>query len=163
MYFHGGDEGDGVGMSILESGRYPVIQELGRLYGLTTDELMLEYGRAAGAAEEEAFAKGRRVLRNKSVAHRRNLGTIRDRHGEKRKAKVDVAACALRILRMYPESHQFVAEQVKQRTSSTETKMSRKDLPSVPSSSPELERGKDEAIQGQTVGEVGAGIGRLRI
>ncbi|RKP14032.1 hypothetical protein BJ684DRAFT_19526 [Piptocephalis cylindrospora] len=161
VYFHGGDEGDGVSIDILETGRYPIIQELGRLYLMSTDELLLEYGRAAGAAEEEAFAKGRRVLRNKSVAHRRNLGTIRDRNGQKRKAKVDVAACALRILRMHPGSHQFVAEQVQQRAGPTETKMSRKDLPAVPSLSARVEKAD---VEGKNpVKEAGAGLGRLRL
>ena len=89
-------------------------------YDMGTDQLMVECNRAVNAQLGSSANTsggtmiGRRMTRSKSVYSQRNLGTIRQRRREKQQAPADagMAELMMRILRMRPGTHDFLAQQI---------------------------------------------------
>ena len=108
LYFNGGSEGDGVPIEELENTRYRTLLTIHEYYNMSCDELTRAYFRAA----EKEKVSGKTIKRNKTLAAKRNIGTMKERAQRKRKADADILECILRIMRMHKECHQLLPELV---------------------------------------------------
>ncbi|RKP11004.1 hypothetical protein THASP1DRAFT_27249 [Thamnocephalis sphaerospora] len=111
-YFHGGDDGDGIPISTLESSKYHNLQAIRDMYQLSSEDLIARYQEQAAVANPVANR------RNKSIMERRNLGTIRQLAKKKSETGADQLDCILRVLRLRQskEARGFLVATIAQRT-----------------------------------------------
>ncbi|KDQ16952.1 hypothetical protein BOTBODRAFT_619876 [Botryobasidium botryosum FD-172 SS1] len=104
-------EGEGpVPLESLQNQKYSEIVSIRFYYDQTTDELMEECVRSMQQSLRAAPTMKKRA---KTVYAQRNLGTIRDRKREKKEQKSDNnGEVILRILRMRPNTSDFIAQQL---------------------------------------------------
>lgn len=109
-YFYAGGEGP-VSMEVLQSQKYRDIISIRLYYDWHTDALMEECVRMM---QQSLRATPTVKKRAKSVYSQRNLGTIRERKKEKREEKeVTNGETIMQILRMRPNTSDFIAQQMK--------------------------------------------------
>ncbi|EJU00294.1 hypothetical protein DACRYDRAFT_54447 [Dacryopinax primogenitus] len=109
-YFYA--EGDGLPIELLQNQRYRDIMSIRLYYDWDTDTLMEECVRMMNQRLRVAPSLRKR---GKSVYQQKNLGTIRKRKKEKREEKKQDGSggeTILRILRMRPNSRDFIAQQM---------------------------------------------------
>lgn len=104
-------EGEGMSMESLQNPKYREIMSLRLYYDWHTDQLMEEAVRMMQAQLRSAPTMKKRA---KSVYSQRSLGTIKDRKREKRRDKQgdNTAEPILKILRMRPNTTDFLQQQV---------------------------------------------------
>jgi len=106
-YFHA--EGEGVSLETLQNQKYRDVVSIRLYYDWHTDTLMEECVRAMQQSLREAVPVKKRV---KSVYNQRNLGTIKERKKEKQEKEVFSGETIMRILRMRPNTQEFIAQQL---------------------------------------------------
>ncbi|KAF8841859.1 hypothetical protein BDN67DRAFT_966570 [Paxillus ammoniavirescens] len=106
-YFHA--EGEGVSLEALQNQKYRDVVSIRLYYDWHTDTLMEECVRAMQQSLREAVPVKKRV---KSVYNQRNLGTIKERKKEKQEKEVSSGEVIMRILRMRPNTQEFIAQQL---------------------------------------------------
>ncbi|KIJ18276.1 hypothetical protein PAXINDRAFT_97702, partial [Paxillus involutus ATCC 200175] len=106
-YFHA--EGEGVSLETLQNQKYRDVVSIRLYYDWHTDTLMEECVRAMQQSLREAVPVKKRV---KSVYNQRNLGTIKERKKEKQEKEVSSGEAIMRILRMRPNTQEFIAQQL---------------------------------------------------
>ncbi|KAF9221715.1 hypothetical protein BS17DRAFT_784553 [Gyrodon lividus] len=106
-YFH--VEGEGISLEALQNQKYRDVVSIRLYYDWHTDTLMEECVRAMQQSLREAVPVKKRV---KSVYNQRNLGTIKERKKEKQEKEVFSAETIMRILRMRPNTQEFIAQQL---------------------------------------------------
>ncbi|KAG9310974.1 hypothetical protein JVU11DRAFT_8852 [Chiua virens] len=106
-YFHA--EGEGVPLEDLQNQKYRDVVSIRLYYDWHTDTLMEECVRAMQQSLREAVPVKKRV---KSVYNQRNLGTIKERKKEKQEKEVFNGETIMRILRMRPNTQEFIAQQL---------------------------------------------------
>ncbi|KAF8547315.1 hypothetical protein OG21DRAFT_1490334 [Imleria badia] len=106
-YFHA--EGEGVPLEALQNQKYRDVMSIRMYYDWHTDTLMEECVRAMQQSLREAVPVKKRV---KSVYNQRNLGTIKERKKEKQEKEVFSGETIMRILRMRPNTQEFIAQQL---------------------------------------------------
>ncbi|KAJ7812022.1 hypothetical protein B0H14DRAFT_3090547 [Mycena olivaceomarginata] len=108
-YFHAGGEGP-VPLEVLQNQKYRDVVSIRLYYDWHTDALMEECVRMMQQSLRSAPSTKKRV---KSVYSQRNLGTIKERKKEKKEEKeVSNGETIMRILRMRPETSDFIAQQL---------------------------------------------------
>ncbi|OAX37692.1 hypothetical protein K503DRAFT_801051 [Rhizopogon vinicolor AM-OR11-026] len=111
-YFYA--EGEGVPLEKLQNQKYRDVVSIRLYYDWHTDALMEECVRAMQQSFREAVPVKKRV---KSVYNQRNLGTIKERKKVKTEEKeVSSSETILRILRMRPNTQEFIAQQLEMMT-----------------------------------------------
>ncbi|KAG1775606.1 hypothetical protein EV702DRAFT_1234370 [Suillus placidus] len=111
-YFYA--EGEGVPLEILQNQKYRDVVSIRLYYDWHTDTLMEECVRAMQQSLREAVPVKKRV---KSVYNQRNLGTIKERKKVKKEEKeVSNGETIMRILRMRPNTQEFIAQQLEMMT-----------------------------------------------
>jgi len=109
-YFYAGGEGP-VPLELLQNQKYRDVVSIRLYYDWHTDALMEECVRMMQQNLRGAPSMKRRV---KSVYQQRNLGTIKDRKREKSKqAENSNGEVIMRILRMRPNTRDFIEQQLK--------------------------------------------------
>lgn len=123
-FFHA--EGEGMGMEELQNAKYREIMSLRLYYDWHTDQLMEE---AVRMMQSQLRAAPTIKKRAKSVYSQRSLGTIKKRKTEKKRDKqVDNSAePILKVLRMRPNTSDFLAQQLKIMSQIQAEQQSRKD------------------------------------
>ncbi|KAG6377689.1 hypothetical protein JVT61DRAFT_14458 [Boletus reticuloceps] len=106
-YFHA--EGEGIPPETLQNQKYRDVMSIRLYYDWHTDTLMEECVRAMQQSLREAVPVKKRV---KSVYNQRNLGTIKERKKEKQEKEVFNGETIMRILRMRPNTQEFIAQQL---------------------------------------------------
>jgi hypothetical protein len=107
-YFYA--EGEGVSLEKLQNQKYRDVVSIRLYYDWHTDTLMEECVRAMQQSLREAVPVKKRV---KSVYNQRNLGTIKERKKVKKEEKeVSNGETIMRILRMRPNTQEFIAQQL---------------------------------------------------
>ncbi|KAI9571922.1 hypothetical protein HD554DRAFT_2070327 [Boletus coccyginus] len=106
-YFHA--EGEGIPLEALQNQKYRDVVSIRLYYDWHTDTLMEECVRAMQQSLREAVPVKKRV---KSVYQQRNLGTIKERKKEKQEKEVFNGETIMRILRMRPNTQEFIAQQL---------------------------------------------------
>ncbi|OCH90864.1 hypothetical protein OBBRIDRAFT_887390 [Obba rivulosa] len=113
-YFHAGGEGP-VPLETLQNQKYRDVLSIRLYYDWHTDALMEECVRMM---QQSLRASPSVKKRAKSVYQQRNLGTIKNRKKEKQQEKeVSNGETILRILRMRPNTADFIAQQLQAMTS----------------------------------------------
>ncbi|KAF7356251.1 hypothetical protein MVEN_00956600 [Mycena venus] len=108
-YFYAGGEGP-VPLEVLQNQKYRDVYSIRLYYDWHTDALMEECVRMMQQSLRSAPSTKKRV---KSVYAQRNLGTIKERKKEKREEKeVSNGETIMRILRMRPDTSEFIAQQL---------------------------------------------------
>ncbi|KAF8216949.1 cytoplasm protein [Mycena galopus ATCC 62051] len=108
-YFHAGGEGP-VPLEVLQNQKYRDIVSIRLYYDWHTDALMEECVRVMQQTLRSAPSMRKRA---KSIYSQRNLGSIKERKKEKKEEKeVSNGETIMRILRMRPETSDFVAQQL---------------------------------------------------
>ncbi|KAG1720650.1 hypothetical protein EDB19DRAFT_1776057 [Suillus lakei] len=111
-YFYA--EGEGVPLEKLQNQKYRDVVSIRLYYDWHTDTLMEECVRAMQQSLREAVPVKKRV---KSVYNQRNLGTIKERKKVKKEEKeVSNGETIMRILRMRPNTQEFIAQQLEMMT-----------------------------------------------
>ncbi|KIY65186.1 hypothetical protein CYLTODRAFT_357221 [Cylindrobasidium torrendii FP15055 ss-10] len=108
-YFYANGEGP-VPLEVLQNQKYRDVLSIRLYYDWHTDELMEECVRMM---QQSLSSTPTMKKRAKSVYQQRNLGTIRSRKKEKREEKeVGNGEIVLQILRMRPNTQEFIAQQM---------------------------------------------------
>ncbi|KAG5652062.1 hypothetical protein H0H81_006459 [Sphagnurus paluster] len=108
-YFYAGGEGP-VPLEVLQNQKYRDVLSIRLYYDWHTDDLMEECVRMMQQSLRSSPTMKKRA---KSVYSQRNLGTIRERKKEKRQEKeVTSEETIMRILRMRPNTSEFIAQQL---------------------------------------------------
>jgi len=108
-YFHAGGEGP-VPLENLQNQKYRDVVSIRLYYDWNTDMLMEECVRMM---QQTLRASPSIKKRAKSVYSQRNLGTIKDRKREKKEEKeISSGETIMRILRMRPNTSDFIAQQL---------------------------------------------------
>ncbi|KAH7927207.1 hypothetical protein BV22DRAFT_1085505 [Leucogyrophana mollusca] len=103
-------DGEGVSLEALQNQKYRDVMSIRLYYDWHADDLMEECVRAMQSSLREAVPVKKRV---KSVYNQRNLGTIKERKKEKKQEKeVSNGEVIMRILRMRPNTQEFIAQQL---------------------------------------------------
>ncbi|KAG2031981.1 hypothetical protein BDR03DRAFT_1027346 [Suillus americanus] len=111
-YFYA--EGEGVSLEKLQNQKYRDVVSIRLYYDWHTDTLMEECVRAMQQSLREAVPVKKRV---KSVYNQRNLGTIKERKKVKKEEKeVSNGETIMRILRMRPNTQEFITQQLEMMT-----------------------------------------------
>ncbi|KAI6037993.1 hypothetical protein EDC04DRAFT_2699211 [Pisolithus marmoratus] len=107
-YFYA--DGEGISLEALQNQKYRDVLSIRLYYDWHTDTLMEECVRAMQQSLREAVPVKKRV---KTVYNQRNLGTIKERRREKKQEKEATSGeVILRILRMRPNTSEFIAQQL---------------------------------------------------
>jgi len=108
-YFYAGGEGP-VPIEVLQNQKYRDVVSIRLYYDWHTDALMEECVRMM---QQSMHASPSIKKRAKSVYNQRNLGTIKERKKEKKEQKeVSNGETIMRILRMRPNTSDFIAQQL---------------------------------------------------
>jgi hypothetical protein len=108
-YFYAGGEGP-VPLEVLQNQKYRDVVSIRLYYDWHTDALMEECVRMMQQSLRESPSIKKRA---KSVYHQRNLGTIKERKKEKKREKeISNGETVMRILRMRPNTSEFIAQQL---------------------------------------------------
>ncbi|KAG1807094.1 uncharacterized protein BJ212DRAFT_1449371 [Suillus subaureus] len=111
-YFYA--EGEGIPLEKLQNQKYRDVVSIRLYYDWHTDTLMEECVRAMQQSLREAVPVKKRV---KSVYNQRNLGTIKERKKVKKEEKeVSNGETIMRILRMRPNTQEFITQQLEMMT-----------------------------------------------
>ncbi|KZP33278.1 hypothetical protein FIBSPDRAFT_847925 [Athelia psychrophila] len=138
-YFYAGGEGP-VPLETLQNQKYRDVVSIRMYYDWHTDELMEECVRMMQQSMRDAPSLKKRA---KSVYHSRNMGTIKNRKKEKKEEKeVSNGDTIMRILRMRPNTSDFIAQQLQimtamqaeqeQRAQATEQRKAQRQTNSIP-------------------------------
>jgi len=109
VFFHA--EGEGMSMETLQNAKHREVMSIRFYYDWNTDQLMEE---AVKMMQTHLRAAPTMKKRAKTVLSQRSLGTIKDRKREKRteKAGDNSADTILKILRMRPNTSDFLTQQI---------------------------------------------------